>query len=211
VAACSWDDRPRSRCASTTRGRDHGRRRRRRRRQRPNRRRTARALRPRRGPRRSTHTRQRRRGHLAQGSRADASGSQEPAPSSTDKPYRPDQSSRGQSASGWTHRRCVPPPAAWVDPARARPRPRASNVSHRALRCWRRSLTARARSNCVSKCRRRWPLSPGTQDAVRLRVVEELSYPDRSRRLGIREGAARVPVSRGLAAVAGALDAGNLA
>jgi RNA polymerase sigma factor (sigma-70 family) len=54
-------------------------------------------------------------------------------------------------------------------------------------------------------------LSPRTQDAVRLRVVEELSYPDLSRRLGISEGAARVRVSRGLAALAGALDTGNLA
>jgi RNA polymerase sigma-70 factor (ECF subfamily) len=54
-------------------------------------------------------------------------------------------------------------------------------------------------------------LSPSTQEALRMRVVEELSYRDLSRRLGITEGAARVRVSRGLAALAGALDAGELA
>lgn len=49
-------------------------------------------------------------------------------------------------------------------------------------------------------------LSPGARDAVRLRVVDELSYRDLAVRLGISEGAARVRVSRGLAALAGALD-----
>jgi RNA polymerase sigma factor (sigma-70 family) len=53
-------------------------------------------------------------------------------------------------------------------------------------------------------------LSPGTRDAVQLRVVDELSYEDLAGRLGISEGAARVRVSRGLAALAGALNTGNL-
>jgi RNA polymerase sigma factor (sigma-70 family) len=50
-------------------------------------------------------------------------------------------------------------------------------------------------------------LSPATRDAVRLRVVDELSYRDLSLRLGISEGAARVRVSRGLASLAELLDA----
>ncbi|MDA0183915.1 RNA polymerase sigma factor [Solirubrobacter phytolaccae] len=45
-------------------------------------------------------------------------------------------------------------------------------------------------------------LSPGTRDAVRLRVVDELSYGELAQRLGISEGAARVRVSRGLSALA---------
>jgi len=53
-------------------------------------------------------------------------------------------------------------------------------------------------------------LTPNTRDAVRLRVVDELSYTDLADRLGISEGAARVRVSRGLAALAGALDTGSL-
>jgi RNA polymerase sigma-70 factor (ECF subfamily) len=53
-------------------------------------------------------------------------------------------------------------------------------------------------------------LSPSTRDAVRLRVVDELSYDDLAARLGISEGAARVRVSRGLAALAGALDTGAM-
>jgi RNA polymerase sigma-70 factor (ECF subfamily) len=53
-------------------------------------------------------------------------------------------------------------------------------------------------------------LSPSTRDAVRLRVVDELSYGDLAGRLGISEGAARVRVSRGLAALAGALDTGSI-
>ena len=53
-------------------------------------------------------------------------------------------------------------------------------------------------------------LSPSTRDAVRLRVVDELSYGDLADRLGISEGAARARVSRGLSALAGALDTGNL-
>ena len=54
-------------------------------------------------------------------------------------------------------------------------------------------------------------LSASTRDAVRLRVLEELSYRDLADRLGISEGAARVRVSRGLAALAGALDTVDLA
>ena len=50
-------------------------------------------------------------------------------------------------------------------------------------------------------------LSPGTRDAVRLRVVDELPYRDLAQRLGISETAARVRVSRGLSALAGLLDA----
>ncbi len=50
-------------------------------------------------------------------------------------------------------------------------------------------------------------LSPAVRDAVQLRVVDELSYPDVSRRLGISEPAARARVSRGLAALADLLDA----
>jgi len=50
-------------------------------------------------------------------------------------------------------------------------------------------------------------LSSSTRDAVRLRVVDELSYRDLAQRLGITETAARVRVSRGLSALAGLLDA----
>jgi RNA polymerase sigma factor (sigma-70 family) len=50
-------------------------------------------------------------------------------------------------------------------------------------------------------------LSPGTRDAVRLRVLDELPYCDLAQRLGISETAARVRVSRGLSALAGLLDA----
>jgi RNA polymerase sigma-70 factor (ECF subfamily) len=44
------------------------------------------------------------------------------------------------------------------------------------------------------------------RDAVRLRVVEELGYPAIAGRLGISEQAARARVSRGLRALAAALD-----
>ncbi|MDQ8042994.1 MAG: RNA polymerase sigma factor [Solirubrobacteraceae bacterium] len=44
-------------------------------------------------------------------------------------------------------------------------------------------------------------LSPGTRDAVQLRVVDELDYRTVAQRLGITEQAARVRVSRGLAAL----------
>ena len=50
-------------------------------------------------------------------------------------------------------------------------------------------------------------LSPAIRDAVALRVVAELPYPDVSRRLGISEAAARARGSRGLSALAGALEA----
>jgi RNA polymerase sigma-70 factor (ECF subfamily) len=49
-------------------------------------------------------------------------------------------------------------------------------------------------------------LSPGVRAAVRLRVVEEVGYPDLAARLGISEPAARARVSRGLAALADLLD-----
>jgi DNA-directed RNA polymerase specialized sigma24 family protein len=45
-------------------------------------------------------------------------------------------------------------------------------------------------------------LAPGTRDAVRLRVIDELPYYDLAQRLGISETAARVRVSRGLSALA---------
>ena len=48
-------------------------------------------------------------------------------------------------------------------------------------------------------------LSAEQRDAVRLRVVEELGYPAIAERLGISEPAARMRVSRGLSALAGAL------
>ena len=41
---------------------------------------------------------------------------------------------------------------------------------------------------------------------MRLRVVDELGYPAIATRLGISEQAARARVSRGLRALAGALD-----
>jgi RNA polymerase sigma factor (sigma-70 family) len=44
------------------------------------------------------------------------------------------------------------------------------------------------------------------REAVRLRVVEELGYPEVAGRLGISEQAARARVSRGLRAIAAALD-----
>jgi RNA polymerase sigma-70 factor (ECF subfamily) len=44
------------------------------------------------------------------------------------------------------------------------------------------------------------------REAVRLRVVDELAYPAVARRLGISEQAARARVSRGLRALAAALD-----
>jgi RNA polymerase sigma factor (sigma-70 family) len=44
------------------------------------------------------------------------------------------------------------------------------------------------------------------REAVRLRVVDELGYPAIARRLGISEQAARARVSRGLRALAAALD-----
>ncbi len=49
-------------------------------------------------------------------------------------------------------------------------------------------------------------LSEPVRSAVALRVVEELPYGDVAQRLGISEGAARVRVSRGLAALGELLD-----
>jgi RNA polymerase sigma-70 factor, ECF subfamily len=49
-------------------------------------------------------------------------------------------------------------------------------------------------------------LSPAVREAVRLRVVDELPYPDLAQRLGISEPAARARVSRGLQSLAGALE-----
>jgi RNA polymerase sigma factor (sigma-70 family) len=49
-------------------------------------------------------------------------------------------------------------------------------------------------------------LSPGVRNAVHLRVIEQVGYPDVAERLGISEAAARARVSRGLAALAGLLD-----
>jgi RNA polymerase sigma-70 factor (ECF subfamily) len=49
-------------------------------------------------------------------------------------------------------------------------------------------------------------LGPEQREAVRLRVVDELGYEAVARRLGISEQAARARVSRGLRALAGALD-----
>jgi RNA polymerase sigma factor (sigma-70 family) len=45
-------------------------------------------------------------------------------------------------------------------------------------------------------------LSPSVRAAIELRVVDELPYAELAKRLGIREGAARVRVSRGLSALA---------
>jgi RNA polymerase sigma factor (sigma-70 family) len=49
-------------------------------------------------------------------------------------------------------------------------------------------------------------LAAEQRDAVRLRIVEELDYADVAGRLGISEQAARARVSRGLRALAAALD-----
>ena len=49
-------------------------------------------------------------------------------------------------------------------------------------------------------------LSPAVRDAVQMRVVAELPYPDVARRLGITESAARARVSRGLSMLADLLD-----
>ena len=49
-------------------------------------------------------------------------------------------------------------------------------------------------------------LGPEQREAVRLRVVDELGYPAIAGRLGISEQAARARVSRGLRALAEALD-----
>ena len=53
-------------------------------------------------------------------------------------------------------------------------------------------------------------LSPGVREAVRLRIVDELPYPDLAHALGITEQAARARVSRGLARLAELLDAARI-
>ena len=54
-------------------------------------------------------------------------------------------------------------------------------------------------------------LSSGQRAAVEMRVVNELSYPEVARRLGISEQAARARVSRGLRILAEALGQPNQA
>jgi RNA polymerase sigma factor (sigma-70 family) len=49
-------------------------------------------------------------------------------------------------------------------------------------------------------------LSQEQRDAVQLRVIEELPYPDVAERLRVSEDAARARVSRGLRQLAGSLD-----
>ncbi|HEX3873834.1 MAG TPA: sigma-70 family RNA polymerase sigma factor [Solirubrobacteraceae bacterium] len=49
-------------------------------------------------------------------------------------------------------------------------------------------------------------LSGAQRDAVRLRIVDEVPYPDLARRLGVSEPTARARVSRGLRALAAALE-----
>lgn len=49
-------------------------------------------------------------------------------------------------------------------------------------------------------------LSGAQREALRLRVVDELPYPEVARRLEISEGAARARVARGLKALATAMD-----
>ncbi|HLM08212.1 MAG TPA: sigma-70 family RNA polymerase sigma factor [Thermoleophilaceae bacterium] len=54
-------------------------------------------------------------------------------------------------------------------------------------------------------------LSDDQQDALRLRVIDERSYPDVARALGVSEQAARARVSRGLRRLADALDVNTTA
>lgn len=49
-------------------------------------------------------------------------------------------------------------------------------------------------------------LTPVQREAVELRIVQELPYAELARRLQVSEGTARVRVTRGLQALAGALD-----
>ena len=49
-------------------------------------------------------------------------------------------------------------------------------------------------------------LSPQQRDALRMRIVDELGYPEVARRLQVSEDAARARVSRGLRKLAAALD-----
>jgi RNA polymerase sigma factor (sigma-70 family) len=54
-------------------------------------------------------------------------------------------------------------------------------------------------------------LSGAQREAVRLRIVDEVPYPDVARRLGISEPTARARVSRGLRALAAALELATVA
>lgn len=54
-------------------------------------------------------------------------------------------------------------------------------------------------------------IPPDQSEAVRLRALEELPYSEVARRLGISEQAARARVSRGLKALASALDKSTIA
>lgn len=54
-------------------------------------------------------------------------------------------------------------------------------------------------------------ISPDQSEAVRLRALEELPYPEVARRLGVSEPAARARVSRGLKSLANALDGSTIA
>lgn len=53
-------------------------------------------------------------------------------------------------------------------------------------------------------------LTPAVREAVRLRVVEKLAYPELSLRLGATEQAVRARVSRGLSTLADTLDASTI-
>lgn len=53
-------------------------------------------------------------------------------------------------------------------------------------------------------------LSSGVQDAIQLRVIDELAYHDVAHRLGITEQAARARVSRGLAALGELLETSTI-
>ncbi|MBE2314893.1 RNA polymerase sigma factor [Solirubrobacter sp. CPCC 204708] len=53
-------------------------------------------------------------------------------------------------------------------------------------------------------------LSPGVREAVHLRVVDDVPYAELAGRLGMSEQAARTRVSRGLARLAGLLDAATI-
>jgi RNA polymerase sigma-70 factor (ECF subfamily) len=54
-------------------------------------------------------------------------------------------------------------------------------------------------------------LSTDQQRAVRLRVIDEMPYPDLARRLGVSEDTARARVSRGLRRLGNSLDEALLA
>ena len=109
----------------------------------------------------------------------------------------------GSSASGATccTRRCagaapsVARSRAWGRPTRARGR---GADPHRGARRPRRA--ALGRQGALAE------LGPEQREAVRLRVVDELGYPAVAARLGVSEQTARARVSRGLRALAAAVD-----